>query len=106
MKRTEKAGRKKKKATTLDNPTHDLPSELVRVAEERETRHVDSSQWSAMGKITAPEHQTSDKMQLFINEKSSEWKYASETAILPTVTDGGSAENSPVPKKKYWNYEV
>lgn len=101
MKRSEKAGRKRKNAYA-----HSASFQLAGVVEDRRTYQDGSFQWNAMEQIVAPAQDKSDDIQLFTTGKSSNLKYSTETVILPTVTDGGSAESSPVPQKKYWNYEV
>ena len=99
MKRLEKAGRQRKKA-----PIGSTIRDVGGVVDGQKTHQVDTSRCSAMGKIIAPEQQTSGKMQLFTTRNNLDSKYSSGTLIAHTVTDGGSAENSPVPM--YWKYEV
>ena len=101
MKRSEKAGRKRKNAYAFG-----ASIQLAGVVEDRRTHQDGSFQWNAMEEITAPKQETSDDIQLFTAGLPSNSKDSAETVILPTVTDGGSAESSPVPQKKYWNYEV
>ena len=47
-------------------------------------------------------------MSIFSAFKPHPLMYSWERAIAPMVTDGGSAENSPVPEKIYWgdSYEI
>lgn len=101
MKRIEKAGSKRR-----SSPTRGTSRDVGGVVEEQRKRRTDSSGWGTMGETTAPEQQTSDRMQVFTTRGTFDSKRFSETLIAHTVTDGGSAENSPIPKKKYWNYEV
>ncbi len=96
MKRTERAGRKRK-----NSPTLGTRSQLAGVIEEFKANQDVLSQHSI-----ATKQETSNKFQLFNAGKPSDATFSAETVILPTVTDGGSAENSPVPKKKYLSYEV
>ena len=52
--------------------------------------------------------QAVSNMSIFSAYKPHPSLYSSERAIAPMVTDGGSAENSPVPEKIYWGdrYEI
>jgi hypothetical protein len=52
--------------------------------------------------------QAVSNMSIFSAYKPHPSMYSSELAIAPMVTDGGSAENSPVPEKIYWgdSYEI
>ena len=101
MKRSEKAGRKRKNGYAVG-----ASIQLAGVVEDHRTHQEGSFQWNAMEQIIAPAQETSDDIQLFTTGKPSNSKCSKETDILPSVTDGGSAESSPVPQKKYWNYEV
>jgi hypothetical protein len=52
--------------------------------------------------------QAVSNMSIFSAYKPHPSMYSLERAIAPMVTDGGSAENSPVPEKIYWgdSYEI
>lgn len=90
MKRKEELARKSKKPTTKS------PSKRARTAKEQ---NVD--QRRSMEDTTDPELMKNAGARMFSGAN-----YTSELAILPTVTDGGSAENSPVPQTKYLSFEV
>ena len=101
MKRVEKAGGRRKSA-----PSRGTSGYVGEVAEEQRTHRVHSSRWGAIGETAAPEKQASDRTKMFTATGTFGSKCFAETLIAHTVTDGGSAESSPVPKKKYWNYAV
>lgn len=101
MKRIEKAGGKRKSA-----PSRGASRYVGEVVDEQRTHRVDSSRWGAIGETMAPEQQTSDRMKMFNTRGTFGSKCFAKTLIAYTVTDDGSAESSPVPKKKYWNYAV
>jgi hypothetical protein len=91
MKRREKTDRKREAIS------HDIALATAGLFEEHERRKNDFSRRDAIGEIFARGQHTNCKMQLFTRKAHD----SSEALILPTVTDGGSAENSPIPKKKY-----
>ena len=86
MKRTEEAARKTKK------PRRKRQSKRARISKDQNVARL----------RPIPEQQKSAKMQPL----SSKWNYTFEQSILPTVTDGGSAENSPVSQVKYLSFEI
>ena len=74
-------------------------------------RFVEASRWITTGGIATrgiatPSRQTTGKIPIFTTMKTHPSMYSSELDIAPTVTDGGSAENSPVPKKMYWDEDT
>ncbi len=82
MKRTEEAAGKRKK------PKSKRPSKRARISKEQNSDRSRS------------------KIESYATGISSAWNCTSEQAILPTVTDGGSAENSPVTQVKYLSFEI
>ena len=90
MKRTEEAARKAKR------PRKKGSRKRARISKDQNVARL----------RPIPEQQKSAKMQPYGTEISSGWNYAFEQAILPTVTDGGSAENSPVSQVKYLSFEI
>ena len=98
MKRTERAGRKRKNSPTLGTSI-----QLTGVVEEFKANEDVFPQH-----LIATKQETSNKTRLFTTGKPSDamFSVAADTVILPTVTDGGSAENTPVPQKKYLSFQV
>ena len=101
MRRAEKASQKRK-----NDPVRRTNRVFGRVVEEKGTKQVEKPRWNATEETGRSKQETNGENQLFMTKENLHSRYASEILIRPTVTDGGSAENSPLPKNMYVEFEI